>query len=128
MNETIEVFQMEENALEYNEVAPSTQHEEDNHEFLASNPSKLYDYFDPERPVFQQQGDIGILLQLPAVTFEDSVEIVADKMCDEEYRKQVRSLEASMNFSHISCMWLQPKINTKLVACMEGLEPESPKS
>ena len=74
LNEAIEVFQMEENALEYNEVAPSTQHEEDNHKFLASKPSKLYEYFDPERPLFQQKGDIGPLLQLPAVTFEDSVE------------------------------------------------------
>ena len=78
LNEAIEVFQMEENALEYNEVAPSTQHEEDNHEFLASKPSELYEYFDPERPLFQQKGDIGPLLQLSAVKFEDSVEIIAD--------------------------------------------------
>ena len=43
---------LKENALEYNEVAPSTQHEEDNHKFLANKPSELYEYFDPERPLF----------------------------------------------------------------------------
>ena len=60
--------------------------------FWQANPSESYGYFDPERSVFQQQGDIGPLLQLPAVTFEDRVEILTDEMCDEENRKHVSLL------------------------------------
>ena len=43
------------------------------------------------------------MFQLPAVTFEDSVEIIADKMCDEEYRKHIRSSNQSQYefFTHI---------------------------
>ena len=119
LNEAIKVFQIEENALEYNKVPPSTQHE-DNHGFLASKPSKFYDYFDPERPVFQQQADIGPLLQLPAVSFEDSVEIIADKMCDEEYREYVSSLNQSQYafFTHV--MHVAATKDKQETCCLHG--------
>ena len=120
LNEAIEVFQMEENALEYNEVAPSTQHEEDNHKFLASKLSKLYEYFDPERPLFQQKGDIGPLLQLPAVTFEDSVEMIADKMCDEEYRKHLRSLNQSQYECFTHTMHVAATKDKQETCCLHG--------
>ena len=124
------MFQMEKMPWNIMEVAPSTQHEEDNHEFLASKLSELYEYFDPERPLFQQKGDIGPLLQLPAVTFEDSVEMIADKMCDEEYRKHLRSLNQSQYeiFHTYHACGCNQRYTGKLVACMEGLELESPMS
>ena len=116
----LKCFKWEENALECNEVAPSTQHEEDNDEFLVSKPSELYEYFDPERPLFQQKGDIGPLLQLPAVTFEDSVEIIADKMCFEEYRKHLRSLNQSLYefFTHI--MHVAATKDKQETCCLHG--------
>ena len=78
------------------------------------------EYFDPERPVFQQQGDIGPLLQLPAVTFENSVEIIADKMYDEEYGKDVRSLNQSQYELFLTYHALAATKDKQETCCLHG--------
>ena len=87
---------------------------------MASKPSELYGYFDPERPLFQQQGDIDPLLQLPAVTFEYSVEIIANKMCDEEHRKHVRSLNQSQYEFFIPVMHVAATKDKQKTCCLHG--------
>ena len=79
----------------------------------------MYEYFDPVRPVFQQEGDIGPLLPLPAITFEDSVEIIANNVCD-EYRKHVRTLNQSQYefFTHI--MHVPAAKDKQETCCLHG--------
>ena len=49
-----EVFMREDTPTEYDDVAPSTQHEEDQHVILESTQSEKFEFYDPERPRQQQ--------------------------------------------------------------------------
>ena len=59
LSDAMEVFMREEILTEYDDVAPSTQHEEDKHVILESTQSEQFEFYDPERPQSQQQCDIS---------------------------------------------------------------------
>ena len=103
LREPVEVFENEQISREYDDVAPSTQHEETQHELLETRQSESFEFFDPDRPLSQQQGDIAPQLHLPPTTFQHSVEIIDNIMSDEEYRHHIRSLNKNQYefFSHI---------------------------
>ena len=102
LTEALDIFQQE-NSLNYDDIAPSTQHEELEHIEFPTTISTTFEYFYPEWPVSHQQGDIGPLLKFCAPTFEDSVQIMQDKMSDDAYRKLVCSLNKHQYefFTHI---------------------------
>ena len=92
LREAVEVFENEQISREYDDIAPSTQHEETQHELLETTQSESFEFFDPDRPLSQQHGDIAPQLHLPPTTFQDSVEIIDNIMSDEEYRHHIQSL------------------------------------
>ena len=59
LRQAVEVFENEQISREYDDVAPSTQHEETQHELLETRQSESFEFFDPDRPLSQQQGDIA---------------------------------------------------------------------
>ena len=103
LREAVEVFENEQISREYDDVAPSTQHEETQHELLETTQSESFEFFDPDRPLSQQHDDIAPQLHLPPTTFQDSVEIIDNIMSDEEYRHHIQSLNKNQYelFSHI---------------------------
>ena len=103
LREAVEVFENEQIPREYDDVAPSTQHEETQHKLLETTQSESFEFFDPDRPLSQQHGDIAPQLHLPPTTFQDSVEIIDNIMSDEEYRHHIWSLNKNQYefFSHI---------------------------
>ena len=103
LREAVEVFENEQISREYDDVAPSTQHEETQHELLETTQSESFEFFDPDRPLSQQHGDIAPQLHLPPTTFQDSVEIIDNIMSDEEYRHHIQSLNKNQYefISHI---------------------------
>ena len=103
LREAVEVFENEQISREYDDVTPSTQHEETQHELLETTQSESFEFFDPDRPLSQQHGDIAPQLHLPPTTFQDSVEIIDNIMPDEEYRHHIQSLNKNQYefFSHI---------------------------
>ena len=54
LSDAIEVFMREDIPTEYDDVAPSTLHEEHQHEILESTQSEQFEFYDPERPQSQQ--------------------------------------------------------------------------
>ena len=64
----------------------------------------------------QQQCNTGPQLQLSGAIFEDSIEIIADKMCDDTYRKHVQSFNQSQYefFTHVM---LAAKMMCKETTC-----------
>ena len=50
LSDAIEVFMREDIPTEYDDVAPSTQYEEDQHIILESTQSERFEFYDPERP------------------------------------------------------------------------------
>ena len=50
---------------------------------MSSTISESFEYYDPQQPMRPQQYDTDQQLKLPGVAFEDSDEIIADKMCDD---------------------------------------------
>ena len=85
----IETFEVQRQCIEnkmkmnYDDIAPSTQHEELEHIEFPTTISTTFEYYDPEQPVSHQQGDIRPHLQFCAPTFEDSVQIMQDKMSND---------------------------------------------
>ena len=68
LSDAIAVFMRDDITTEYDDVAPSTQHEEDQHLILESIRSEQFEFYDPERPQSQQQCDICAQLHLPVVS------------------------------------------------------------
>ena len=50
LREAVEVFENEQISREYDDVAPSTQYEETQHELLETTQSGSFEFFDPDRP------------------------------------------------------------------------------
>ena len=50
LSDAIEVFMREDIPTEYDDVAPSTQHGEDQHVILESTQSEQFEFYDPEKP------------------------------------------------------------------------------
>ena len=92
LSNSIEVFMREDIPTEYDDVAPSTQHEEDQHVILESTQSEQFKFHDPERPQSQQQCNISTQLHLPVAYCQSDVEIIDDMMSDNKYRHHIRSL------------------------------------
>ena len=105
LTEVLDIFQQK-NSLNYDDIAPSTQHEELEHTEFHTTISTTFEFYDPERPVSHQQGDIGPHLQFCVPTFEDSVQIMEDKMSDDANRKLICSLNKHQYefFTHIMHM------------------------
>ena len=63
----------------------------------------LWPFFNPDRPDEKRHGDIGPILNIDTSCYEDSVQIVADKMSDSEYRILLQSLNQKQQefFTHI---------------------------
>ena len=87
----------------FDDVAPGTQHEESQHQLQNIQPCESLAFFDPDRPDAQRHGDIGPLLNIDTSCYEDSVQIVAHKMPDLEYRTLLQSLNQKQQefFTHI---------------------------
>ena len=119
LSETLDIFQQE-NSLNYDDIAPSTQHEELEHTEFPTTISTTFEYYDPERPVSHQQGDIVPHLQFYAPTFEDSVQIMQDKMSDDAYRKLICSLNKHQYefFTHI--MHMASTKADQVTCCLHG--------
>ena len=60
LREAVEVFENEQIPREYDDVAPSTQHEETQHELLETTQSESFEFFYPDRPLSKQHGDIAL--------------------------------------------------------------------
>ena len=110
----------QEAAIDHEEVAPSTQHEDMQHKEEQSVKSKSHEFYDPERPLYQRESDIGPILHLPGSAFQDSVEIIANKMSDDAYRRHLQSLnqEQMEFFTHI--MTLVSDKDTQVTCCCTG--------
>ena len=65
LREAAEVFENEQSPRGYDDVAPLTQHEETQHELWETTQSESFEFFDPDRPLSQQHGDIAPQLHLP---------------------------------------------------------------
>ena len=63
----------------------------------------LLPFFDPDRPEHQKNTDIGPHLHLPPAPFQDSVQLIANIMCDKAYRELICSLNQTQYefFTHI---------------------------
>ena len=83
--DTIEDEMDEYSTERFDDVAPATEHEEFQHKLQNIQPCQSLAFFDPDRPDEQRHGDIGPLLNIDTSCYEDSVQIVADKMSDSEY-------------------------------------------
>ena len=119
LTEALDIFQQE-NSLNYDDIAPSTQHEELEHTEFPTTISTTFEYCDPEWPVSHQQVDIGPHLQFCAPTFEYSVQIIADKMSDDAYRKLICSLNKHQYefFTHI--MHMASTKADQVTCCLHG--------
>ena len=53
LREAVEVFENEQIPKEYDDVAPSTHHEETQHELLETTQSESFEFFDPDGPLSQ---------------------------------------------------------------------------
>ena len=69
LRKAVEVFENEQIPREYDDVAPSTQNEETQHELLETTQSESFEFFYPDRQPSQQHGDITPWLHLPPTTF-----------------------------------------------------------
>ena len=67
-----------------------------NNELLETTQSESFEFFDPDRLLSQQHGDIAPQLHLPPTTFQDNVEIIDNIMPDEEYRHHIVSQQKSI--------------------------------
>ena len=91
-------------SLDFYDVASSTQHEEFDHMQFPSTICSTFEFYDPEQPINQHQGDIGPHLQMHGIAFEDSVKIIQNKMCDNSYRQLVHSLNLCQHISLL--LWI----------------------
>ena len=91
LSDAMEVFMREDIPTEYDDVAPSTQHE-DQHVIFESTQSEQFEFYDPDRSQSQQQCDISAQLHLPVANCQSDVEIIDNMMSDDEYRHHIRSL------------------------------------
>ena len=92
-----------EEVTNYDEVATATQHEESQHRLQHAEQSESLGFFHSDRPENQKYYDIGSELQMCLPAFEYSIEIVADRICDTQYRKLLQSLNKTQQefFAHV---------------------------
>ena len=109
-----------EGATNYDDVAPAMQHEESQHRLQHAKQSESLGLLYPDRPENQKYYDTGPELQMCLPTFEDSVEIIAERMCDIKYRKHLQSFSKRQQefFTHI--MHIAKSKSQQLTCCLHG--------
>ena len=102
----------------YEDVAPATEHEESQHKLQHTILSNAFAFFDPDRPEIKRHYDIGPQLDISTSCYENSVQIVAEKIPDSEYRMLLQSLNQKQQefFTHImhSTKWKSEQVMCSL--------------
>ena len=98
----------------YDDVVSASQHEESQHKLQHAILSNTFAFFYSDRPEIQRHYDIGPQLDISTSCYEDSVQIVADKMPDSEYQMLLQSLNQKQQefFTHImhSTKWKSEQV------------------
>ena len=119
IHEALEEYNTETN-LPYDDLAPSTQHEDENDAIKQTVPSKQFEYLDPDRPNNLIEIDIAPYTLVDNTKYQDSVEMIEDIMSDEVYRQNIRLLNLKQYEFFVHIMNIAMNNSGQELSCLHG--------